>query len=67
MSCLNEVKGGSSSPCCAARQLVPGLLVAGWRGDSCVTLNTRTKEAPIIDNPLEGLVVAGAGSVASAN
>ena len=46
---------------------MPGLLVAGWRVDSCVTLNTRTKEAPIIDNPLEGLVVAGAGSVASTN
>ena len=46
---------------------MPGLQVASWRGDSCVTLNTRTKEAPIIDNPLEGLVVAGAGSVASAS
>ena len=37
-----------------AGQLVPGLRVISVTGDSCVTLNTPTKEAPFIDDVLPG-------------
>ena len=39
-----------------AGQLLPGLRVISFTGDSCVTLNTPTKEAPYIDNVLPGLI-----------
>ena len=38
-----------------ARQLVPGLRLVNYHGDSCVTLNTPSKEAPYIDNLLPGI------------
>ena len=37
-----------------ARHLLPGLRVLSYRGDSCVTLNTPTKEAPFIDTVMPG-------------
>ena len=38
-----------------ARQLLPGLRVLSYRGDSCVTLNTPDKAAPFIDTVLPGV------------
>ena len=37
-----------------AHRLLPGLRVISYYGDSCVTLNTPTKEAPFIDDPIPG-------------
>ena len=42
-------------------KLLPGLKVVSCHGDSCVTLNTPTKSAPIIDTVLPGVTIAGAG------